>query len=69
MASLDRPVEITFDTMGIPQIWAETEHDGYFALGYLHAADRTFQMDLIRRVAAGRISEMLGDMTLALDVS
>ena len=61
-------IEITFDEMGIPQIWAETEHDGYFALGYQHAADRMFQMDLVRRLSQGRLSEMLGDIALETDI-
>ncbi len=61
-------IEITFDRMGIPQIWAESERDGYFAMGYLHASDRMHQMDLIRRVAEGRLSEMIGERGLALDI-
>ncbi len=65
--AIDRPIEITFDKMGIPQIWAETEHDGYFALGYLHAADRLFQMDMARRMSQGRMSELLGELTLPSD--
>ena len=61
------PVEITFDEKGIPQIWAETETDAYFALGYQHAADRMFQMDLSRRIAQGKLSEMLGTVTESID--
>ena len=64
---LDQPTQITFDSLGIPQIWAQTEHDGYFALGYQHASDRLFQMDLTRRVAQGRLSEALGTAALELD--
>jgi len=69
IAGIDQPIEITFDEMGIPQIWAETERDGYFALGWLHAADRMFQMDLTRRVSQGRLSELLGHSTLEFDLS
>lgn len=65
---LQQPVEITCDSMGIPQIWAADVADGYFALGYQHAADRLFQMELTRRIAQGRLSEMLGRMTYDLDV-
>jgi len=68
LANLQKPVEITYDGMGIAQIWATTEHDGYFALGWQHAADRLFQMDLTRRVSQGRLSEMLGKMTLDFDI-
>jgi len=66
---LDKPVEITYDRMGIPQIWAKTEHDGYFALGYLHASDRMFQMELLRRISQGRLSEILGDILHDIDIS
>ncbi len=64
---LQEKVEITYDDMGIPQIWGLNERDGYFAFGYLHAADRMFQMDITRRIATGRISELLADVTLNID--
>ena len=67
LQSIDANIEITYDKMGLPQIWAETESDGYFALGYVHASDRLFQMELIRRVAHGRISELLGEVALNHD--
>ncbi|MDH3890565.1 MAG: penicillin acylase family protein [candidate division Zixibacteria bacterium] len=60
-------VSITFDSLGIPQIWAQSETDAIFALGYQHAADRMFQMDLIRRLSQGRLSQMLGSVTLEAD--
>lgn len=65
---LKRPVEITFDAMGIPQVWAADNHDAMFGLGYLHASERMFQMDLFRRLAYGRLSEMIGSMTVDLDI-
>jgi len=65
--ALQAPVTILRDSMGIPQILAETEADAYFTLGYLHAADRLFQIDLTRRLATGRISELLGSVTLNFD--
>ncbi|MBU8933448.1 MAG: penicillin acylase family protein [candidate division Zixibacteria bacterium] len=68
LVNIRKSVEITFDSMGIAQIWAETEHDGFFAMGWQHAADRLFQMDLTRRVSQGRLSEMLGEMTLDFDI-
>ena len=64
---LQDDVTITFDSLGIPQIWAHNETDALFALGYQHAADRMFQMDLIRRLSQGRLSEMLGSVTLETD--
>jgi len=61
-------IEITFDSLGIPQIWAQTEYDGLYALGWQQAADRMFQLDLVRRISQGRLSQMLGDFTLDLDI-
>ena len=60
-------IEIYFDNMGIPQVWAENEEDAWLTVGWLHANDRLFQMELTKRAAAGRLSELLGDITLAYD--
>jgi len=68
ISSLQDSVEITYDKMGIPQIWANNEADAYFTIGYLHASDRLFQMDMTRRVAHGRLSELLGPSTLEIDI-
>ena len=54
-------VRIERDTYGIPHIYARYELDLFFALGYLHAQDRLFQMDLQRRLPSGRISELIGE--------
>ncbi len=67
LTGLNSQVKILFDGKGIPQIYAENEKDAYFALGYQHAADRMFQMDLSRRVAQGKLSELLGSVTEAID--
>lgn len=67
LGNITAPVEITFDSLGIPQIWAKSESDGFFALGYCHASDRMFQMDMARRVSQGRLSELLGNITLEMD--
>jgi len=64
---IEKEIQITFDAMGIPQIWAENERDGYFAMGYLQASDRMFQMDMARRMSQGRMSELLGTITLDID--
>ncbi len=57
------------DPHGIPHIFSETgdDHDVMFALGYAHAQDRFFQMDLIRRFVEGRLSEVIGSAALASD--
>jgi penicillin amidase len=59
---------ITYDARGIPQVWASDHHDALFALGYLHASERMFQMDLFRRLAYGRLSEMVGSIAVDLDI-
>ena len=64
---LSASVEITIDHDGVPRIRAANTLDADAALGYLHARDRMFQMDLMRRNAAGRLSEIAGPATLPLD--
>ncbi len=60
-------VTVTFDEKGIPNIWGHTENDVLFATGFVTAGDRLFQMDLSRRLAQGRLSELLGDATIQYD--
>ena len=59
--------EIRFDTHGIPHISTDDEEALWFAQGYVHARDRFFQMELARRLAAGRLAEILGPGALATD--
>ena len=54
------PVEIVFDDMAVPHIYAATENDAMYALGYVHASERLWQMDLLRRAGAGELSALLG---------
>lgn len=56
-----QPLQIFRDERGVPHIFADNDADAAFALGYLTAADRLFQMDFQARTAAGRLSELLGD--------
>ena len=65
--SLQNDVTIRFDDNGIPHIFAKNNYDLYFAQGFVTARDRLWQMDLQTRAAAGRLSEVLGPATLALD--
>src|SRR4051794_1239120 len=67
IAGLSAPVRITFDDSGIPWIRAQTEADGAAALGFVHARDRMFEMELMRRAASGRLSEIVGAATLPGD--
>jgi penicillin amidase len=55
------PVEIVRDKEGVPHIRAATERDGWYAMGYVHAQDRLWQLEFQRRVAAGRLAEFLGE--------
>ncbi|MBN8871273.1 MAG: penicillin acylase family protein [Rhodospirillales bacterium] len=64
---LSAPVEISFDQDGIPRIRAANALDAAAALGFVHARDRMFQMELMRRNASGRLSELAGPATLPLD--
>lgn len=65
--TLDGPVSVLRDAHGVPHIFADTQHDAYRALGYVHAQDRFFQMELARRTAAGRLSEIIGPLGLRSD--
>src|SRR3954468_1473401 len=67
VAGLSRPVEILRDAYGIPHIFGATLDDAHFALGYVHAQDRLWQMEMNRRVAAGRLAEVLGAGALESD--
>ena len=64
---LQNPVEIIRDKWGVPHIYAQSEQDLFFAQGYTHAQDRLFQMDINRRLGAGRISELVGPSGLGSD--
>src|SRR5688500_9407512 len=67
VAGLSRPVEILRDAYGIPHIFAASLEDAHFALGYVHAQDRLWQMEMNRRLATGRLSEILGPGALESD--
>ncbi len=64
---LDAQVDVLFDDKGIPHIYAQSEEDAYTALGYVHAQERLFQMELIRRLASGRLAEVFGEAALPSD--
>jgi penicillin amidase len=65
---LDQPVEILVDHWGISHIYAETEHDLFFAQGWNAARDRLFQLELWRRQATGTVAEILGERELQRDI-
>ena len=67
VSGLSAPVRIQRDRLGIPSIRGATREDVARALGFLHAQDRFFQMDLARRRAAGELAALVGPRALALD--
>ncbi|MGD0277587.1 MAG: penicillin acylase family protein, partial [Syntrophales bacterium] len=64
---LSTPVEVIRDRWGVPHIYASKLHDLFFAQGFIHAQDRLWQMELNRRTATGRLSEMFGSVALDTD--
>lgn len=64
---LGSSVNIIRDEHAVPSILASTDHDAFFALGYLHAQDRMWQMNYTRRLGQGRLSEILGRDVLSSD--
>ncbi len=68
LVGLDNPVDIYRDSYGIPQIYAQSSHDLFFAQGYTHAQDRFWQMDFWRHIGSGRLSEMFGKSELDTDI-
>ncbi len=67
VAGVSQPVSVAFDSLGVPHIKAATEEDALFVQGYVTAQDRLFQMDGLRRVAAGDLAEIIGPNVLEAD--
>src|SRR6266516_4789637 len=65
LPGLDGQVRVVRDAYGVPHVYAKSDHDAYFMVGYLHAHDRLFQMDQSRRQASGTLAELLGPGALA----
>ena len=67
LAGLDSTVEVRRDTFGVPHIYAKTQHDLFFAQGYVVAQDRLFQMEMWRRQGEGQLAEVLGPDVVGRD--
>jgi penicillin amidase len=65
--ALQHPVDVYRDEYGVPRIVAANEHDLMIAAGFVHAQDRLWQMDIVRRAGEGRLSELFGDVTVPFD--
>jgi penicillin amidase len=68
LAGLTDEVTVYRDDKGMPHIYAGNEHDLYFAVGYIMAQERMWQMDLIRRATTGRLSEIFGEDYVQIDL-
>lgn len=67
ISGIKSEVEIKFDNFGVPHIYAQNDEDCYKALGFVHAQDRLFQMEMIKRLSSGRLSEILGPSMIDAD--
>ena len=67
LPGLSAEAQVYYDSYGIPHIEAANQADAFKALGYVHAKDRLFQMEMIRRVARGRLAEILGPDLVEID--
>ncbi|NJD20926.1 MAG: penicillin acylase family protein, partial [Gemmatimonadetes bacterium] len=67
LEGLGQPVEILYDSMGVPHLFASSMEDLFLAQGYVHATHRLWQMEMFRRVLQGRLSEVFGGRTLETD--
>jgi len=68
LTGLTDSVTVYRDERGMPHIYASSEHDLYMATGYISAQERLWQMDLVRRSAAARLSEIFGDSFMPADI-
>ena len=67
LKNISKETTVYFDDYGVPHIYANSQKDAMTALGYVHAQDRLWQMELMRRIAPGRLSELFGNKALAND--
>jgi len=68
LKNISKPTTVYFDEYGVPHIYADNQKDAMTTLGYVHAQDRLWQMELIRRIAPGRLSEIFGTPALKTDM-
>ncbi|WP_159280535.1 penicillin acylase family protein [Tenacibaculum maritimum] len=68
LEGISKQIEVYYDEVGVPHINAFNQKDAYVALGYVHAQDRLWQMELVRRISAGRLSEIFGKELLKVDM-
>lgn len=66
--NISTATEVYFDDYGIPHIYANSEKDAMTVLGYVHAQDRLWQMELLRRIAPGKLAELFGSKVSKTDM-
>ena len=67
LKNIEKETPVYFDEFGVPHIYADNSKDAMETLGYVHAQDRLWQMELMRRIAPGRLSEIFGSVALKND--
>ncbi|QAT87003.1 acyl-homoserine lactone acylase [Corallococcus coralloides] len=67
LPGLHGKVEVLRDTWGVPHLFANDEHDLFFAQGYVHGQDRLWQLEMSRRLVDGRLATLLGPMGVSAD--
>lgn len=67
LPAINEDVEVYYTEYGVPHIYANNDRDAYYAFGYVHAQDRLWQMDLLRHVGSGTLSELFGKDLIGTD--
>ena len=67
LPGISAPVEVVRNNANVPHIFGKSEADVFFALGFVHAQDRLWQMAMLRRTAQGKLSEIFGARTVKID--
>jgi len=67
LKNIEKETTVYFDDFGVPHIYANSEKDAMIALGYAHAQERLWQMELLRRIAPGKLSAIFGSVALKND--
>lgn len=67
LTNLQSQVSVYYDDYGVPHIYGESEEDAFRALGYVHGQDRLWQMELLRRIGSGGLSEVFGKDLIGTD--
>ena len=67
LKNISKETTVYFDELGVPHIYASSQKDAMVALGYVHAQDRLWQMELLRRIAPGKLAEIFGTKALKTD--